>query len=457
MMLAEDSVLPESVWCEMDYTNIHAAVLFADIQNSVMISSTASLCEYDKLINDFQAAMLEIVRALQEQGVAIGEYRVSGDELCLFIYDPHEVERNYRLDGPAPLTGAERERVVQLSRESNQQLLISALKAAIQLKSHWLVQRFNVQRVQSHHAPFELCIGIHDGRVILRDRPDGKRRIEGYAVNLAKRVQSASRSARYSCIMLSEDACEALSRSVVAHSQLRQRVFFHRHEMELYEMKGVAKPQPVYELKFCHRIHVPVPPASLALHEAIFAIDPTCLWSYYQLIEHHAYTEGNWDEAYTIASRAHTFQPRDEKIKLDLANYYFQRKDLQMATMYCNQALALNPEFDLAYELMALIAETLDDMPAAVDHLRQAVSLSPGSPCNHLNLGLALTSMDLYTEALHHIVEALNIFPRYLHQPQVQDALAKISKHMELPVALRGLIAPKPDEEHQVSTASSTQ
>jgi class 3 adenylate cyclase len=442
------SGLPEHVWRDLDFTNIHAVVLFADIQNSVMISSTVSIRDYDELINEFQMAMLEVVTSLRQQQMPIGESHIAGDQLSLFFYNPAEVERNYALDGPQPAAGTARAALIQTSRQASQQLVYAALKAAVQLKSHWLVQRFNLERVRSHHAPFELSIGVHYGRVYLRDRPGGHRSIEGYAVNLAKRVETASRSGRYSYIMFSEDACEALCRSVVAHSQLRQRVFFFRHELDLIELKGVAKQQPVYELKFCHRIKVPVPEASIAQHEALFAIDPTNLWSYYQLVEHWAYDEGDWDKAYQLASRAQLIHPRDEKIKLDFAKYHFQHGDMEMSLVYCRQALALNPEFDLAYEQLTLIAEQMGDAAQMVAYMRQCLSLSPGSPGNNMNLGLALMHNGEHAEAMHHIVTALRLYPEYAQQRELQEALHGLTGQVELPPEL-ALIVTAPEQHGQ--------
>jgi len=428
--------LPEQVWRGREFTCIHAAVLFADIQNSVLISSALSLADYDRLIDEFQTVMMALCDILREQGMPVGEVQVVGDQMSVFFYNPAEVQRNWELDGLRPVSGARRERTIKECGESNCQLVYNALKAAIQFKNMWLAERFNIERVYHHHSPFEVSIGIHYGRVFLRDRPDGQRRIEGYNVSLGKRVQSTSQFGRYSLIMFGQDACETLRSMVVAHTQLRQRVFFHHHEVPMLDLKGVTKLLPIYELKFCHRIKVPLSEEAVRQHEEIFAVDPTRIWSYYQLVEHYGYDIGDWERAYYLASRAQVMNPQDEKIKLDLSAYHFQRGELHMAEIYCRQALQINPDFDLAYERLAMIANDRDDLPSLVECMRQAVSLSPGSAGNHRNLGLALANLKLYEEALEHLNRAVQLYPQYAANNDLRKAVDEARRHASIPSQL---------------------
>ena len=432
--------IPLTVWDGLDFTCIHAVALFADIQNSVLISSALSLREYDELVCAYQQAMLDLVGKLHEQHMPLGEYHIAGDQLSLFFYDPAEVEHNFLLDGPQAVVGNDRELLIQHSSKSNQSLVYDALKAAIQLKNHWLVQRFNLERVANHQAPFELSIGMHFGRVFLRKRPDGNLRIEGYMVNLAKRVESVSRIGRYSYIMLSRDACECLKSSIVEHSQLRQRIFFHRHELDSLELKGVVRNQDVFELKYYHRLSIPFPVEAVPLYETLFSIDPSNAWAYYQLIEHYGYKLGDWETAYRLACRANVAHPRDEKIKYDLAKYHSKCGDYQMAALYCKDALVHNPDFDLAFELLARIADETGDTAGMIAYMRNSVSLSPGSPGNLMNLGIALYMDRQYDEAARYFVKGLRGYPEYISQQRVQQALADIAGHVELPADISTLL-----------------
>jgi len=436
--------LPHDVWQGLEFNRVHAAVMFADIENSVMISSTVSLSEYDRLINEFQEVMLKLVDGLRDQGFPVKEAYVAGDQLAVFLYYPEEVELNYSLDGPEPSAGEERLAQIERCSFLSKQLVYAAVKAAVQLKNLWLVQDFNIQRVRDHHPPFELMVGVHHGRVHLRNRPDGRRRIEGYAVNLAKRVESTARLGGFSRVMFSQDACETLRRSVIAHTQLRQRVFFEKHMFDLYEMKGLMKPQPVFELKFLHQITTGDDDKAIPQHESIFAVDPTNIWSYYQLVDYYAYTVRDWEKAYMLASRAYVANPRDEKVKLDLGKYHFHKGELEMSKVYCLQALEINPDFDLAYEQLALIANTRNDMAECVEYLRQSVSLSPGSAVNYYNLGLALVETGAYEEAAGCLSKAVERYPQYLQQQILAEYVGRAAEHVEIPELLQPALSGSP-------------
>src|SRR5689334_1128412 len=130
-----DPRIPEDVYQGREYTSIHAAVLFADLENSVLISSTLFPEVYDELIDGFQRTMTTLVEQLRQEGMPIGEWYVQGDQLSLFFYDPAEVERNWLLDGPNALQGEEREALIRECKRLNDELVYRALQAAISLKN----------------------------------------------------------------------------------------------------------------------------------------------------------------------------------------------------------------------------------------------------------------------------------------------------------------------------------
>jgi class 3 adenylate cyclase len=438
--------MQDAIYDAHEFTSIHAAVMFADLENSVMISSALSGPEYDRLINSFQQTMLELVRSLQEQGYRVGEYNVVGDQLSVFLYDPEEVARNYALDGPEPVRGAARAALVEQCLKVNQDLAISALKAAIQLKNRWLVQESNLERVLRHREPLGLAIGLHCGRVYLTNRADGTRRIEGYAINLGKRVESCAREGRYSRIMVSQKARDLIRTAVVKHTQLRQRIFFHRHDLPLELLKGVTRAQALYELKFYHRIGLHVPQEAIELYESIFAVDHTNLWAYNQLVDYYAYNTKDWERVSQLANIASVVHPEDEKVQYDLSKYYFQQGNLDMSQEYALEALRLNPGFDLAHEQLALIATGKDDNAGQIAHWRDAVRLSPNSAVNHYNLGLALIYANQTEAGTHHILEAVRIYPDYRQEQIFAEGLARLAEKGELPEQLRELLSERLDQ-----------
>ena len=429
--------LPDSVWEGREYTSIHAAIMFADLQNSVMISSTLPPAEYDQLVDDTQRAMLALVQELQANDFPVGEYRIAGDELAIFFYFPEEVAWNYLLDGPRPLAGDERERYVAECKQAKETLAYSAFKAAILLKNSWLVERFNTKRITDHQEPFELGMGVHLGRVFLRRRADGGKRIEGYAVNLAKRVEGACRQAKLSHIMFSQKARDVLCKTVVAHSQLRQRVFFSPHETELELLKGIAKTQKLYELKFYQRLGLRPGPEAMEQYEAIFALDSSNRWAYYQLVDHYLNRLKDYDQAYELASQALLVHPDDEKIMLDLAECHFHEQDYSQAKRYCENALALNESFDLAYERLNMIAEAQGDEEAQLEYAGEALRLSPGSPINHMNYALLVGKAGELAKAAKHASVAIAAYPEFRSNEDVDELLQLLDQHDALPDELR--------------------
>ncbi|MCH7471324.1 hypothetical protein IIA79_00015 [bacterium] len=434
--------VPEEVWDGCEYTSIHAAVLFADLENSVMISSALPPPDYNRLINAFQAAMLELVGLLRDQGMPIGEVYVAGDQLSIFFYDHEEVRRNYLMDGPQAQEGEARALLIAECKSSYENLVLSALKAAIQLKNLWLIQEFNLERVLANLDPWELGTGIHYGRVYLGNRPDGKRRIEGYTVNLAKRIEGYSRRGNYSHVMVSQQVRDTIRSSVVKHTQLRQRIFFYKHDVALELLKGVARAQAIHELKFYHRIGIHVPHEVIEQYEAIFAVDRTNIWAYYQLVDYYAYQAGDWERVFELAKVAHLVHPQDEKVLLDLAKYYLQKGELAQSTQFAEEALRLNESFDLVHEHLAIIASKAKDHAAQIRHWRTAVRLGPGSPVNNFNLGLALLSDDQPEEGAAYVQEALRSYPDYKSLPVFVDALSQLRDEGKLPEALSASLEP---------------
>ncbi|GEM_PF-1161250 len=432
----ETASLPKAVWEGHEYTSIHAAILFADVENSVTIASTLPEQEYDDLVQSFQASMIELLDSLKEQGLPVAEYSVVGDQLCIFFYEPEEVARNYSLDGPAKLEGEERSAMIAECKRCNENLAYAAFKAALQLKNLWLVQVTNLRGVLNFRNPLGLGIGIHYGRVYLRDRPDGERRIEGYTIGLAKRIESASRQGLYSHVMCSQETRDIVRGSVIKHTQLRQRIFFHKHLLPPAALKGVGHAENIYELKFYHRIGVPLPGRAFEHYRAIFAVDRSNVWAYYQLFDYYT-KQRDWAAAFELAKIACVVHPHDEKVLLDLAKCYLQLGNLEQSRQYAEQALRLNDQFDLVHEHLAIIASRYDDLEAQIRHWRTAARLSPDSPINNLNLGLALLEDSQDEAGAFHVSEAVRVYPEMQQWPNFTEALTSLAEKDKLPAALQ--------------------
>lgn len=154
-------------------------VMFADIMGASEISNHEKLGEYAKIVRGFQKLFEQLCEEFQKawyENVSEFKYAAQGDEGHLMIYpEDNESDVTKHID--------------------------VAINIALELKRRWLWSTYNKNRINSGLLPSELGIGIHAGKTYLMGN-----KLEGYAINLAKRVESESRKGRFSHIFLSEAA-----------------------------------------------------------------------------------------------------------------------------------------------------------------------------------------------------------------------------------------------------------
>jgi len=200
----------------------NATILFADLMNSTELAKNLTLLEYDDMLVDFQNTMFEVVShhldyfGYEGEGVD-SEWSISGDELRVFLYSD-----NMDFD------------------------IRSALLIATKIKLAWLSSGFNQRVLSEQRLVSRIGVGINCGKVIKDVRPwrvkIGKagQNIEGYAINLTKRIESASREGNVYQIMVGASLykrCQQNKRINVAFSHPRSLVF-----------KGLGQKIPVYEV-----------------------------------------------------------------------------------------------------------------------------------------------------------------------------------------------------------------
>lgn len=200
----------------------NATILFADLMNSTELAKNLTLLEYDEMLVDFQNTMFEVVShhldyfGYEGEGVD-SEWSISGDELRVFLYSD-----NMDFD------------------------IRSALLIAAKIKLAWLSSAFNQRVLSEQRLVSRIGVGVNCGKVIKDVRPwrvkIGKagQNIEGYAINLTKRIESASREGNVYQIMVGASLykrCQQNKRMNVAFSHPRSLVF-----------KGLGQKIPVYEV-----------------------------------------------------------------------------------------------------------------------------------------------------------------------------------------------------------------
>lgn len=140
------------------------------------------------------------------------EFAVAGDELRVFLHSEKPHDDVYQL-----------------------------VCLAVALKCAWLGAAQNAERVASGRPSFELAVGIHSGPVWATRRAEGFE-LSGFAINLAKRVESVSREGTRFRIFVSDPSFKLVNR------RMRNLLFGPRRVLPL---KGVSTEVGVSELLDC--------------------------------------------------------------------------------------------------------------------------------------------------------------------------------------------------------------
>ncbi len=327
--------------------SVIATILFADLVNSTEMSKNLTLHEYDDMIIDFQGTMYEIVsHHLDHFGYAgngdDSYWSIAGDEMRLFLYSGSTLfdVRN-------------------------------ALLIALKIKLGWLASGFNDRILKEGRIVSRVGAGINCGKVIKDVREwrvimgEVQPTIEGYAINVAKRIESTSRDGTAYQIMVGDSLyrkCHESGSLNVSFGQPRGLVF-----------KGLGQKIPVYEIvSFVNFEIMPTIPDSFQdglLEKMQYAVtqpmaEPwifiTLLREYVSLISsgQHDYLEGHAIELAKQALEAVDYKP---VIYNMLGWFHIHGKsirNLDMALQYFERSLSLEPRNEAALAHKARILDT---------------------------------------------------------------------------------------------------
>lgn len=401
---------------------VNVTILFADLLDSVRISSVLDFWAYDDLIAEYQYYLNSAADEIGSKLVA--ERYVKGDELVLFLYDRNQVERN-RAILSLPENDLKRKELEAENAKCCDEALFAALRAGIMLKNAWLSSPVNFHRVTSRQLPFDLGIGIHSGLCVLRERGDGSTRIEGYAINFAKRIESYSRMGRVTRLMLSRTATQHLRFVRRQHVVVRQRLGFISHKPKGEDLKGLQTGLELFELKFFHRLQILPPEDKAAVFEQLLRNDPVNIWAYHMSVENCIRHEAGLDKARELALLAYANLPDNEKICYDLGTIAKLKGELEQARFFAGRAVELNREWDLPLGLLCDLEYLGDaDPQKMLAYQRRAFALCPDSPQRCWDLGEAYLHADKRDAAKEYIGEAVSLHPDYLKSDE-KRALAK--------------------------------
>jgi class 3 adenylate cyclase len=201
----------------------YIVTLFADIVGCSEISNHKNLREYNDFLNDFRDCFKKIcnhymTKEYKKHEHPFFDWEVRGDEGCLKIFTSADVDF--------------------LPRDID-----TAINIALDLKRVWLFKKNNESRIlHDGLLPVNLGIGIHAGKVFINPENTDKYRPEGYAINLAKRIESESRSGKFAHILISETARGQLYR-------LRDESTYRFDKPFTIHPKGITRNIQVFEIK----------------------------------------------------------------------------------------------------------------------------------------------------------------------------------------------------------------
>jgi class 3 adenylate cyclase len=349
--------------------SVLATILFADLMNSTEMSKNLSLHAYNDMIVDFQGTLYEIAsHHLEQFGYVRNGYdsylSIAGDEMRLFLYSGSTLfdVRN-------------------------------ALIIAMKIKAGWLASAFNDSILKEGRIVSRIGIGINCGKVIKDVREwrvrmgEDQPTIEGYAINVAKRIETTSRDGTAYQIMVGDSIyrkCHDSGSLNIAFGEPRGLPF-----------KGLGQKIPVYEVVSFINFEIistmPEPFRDQLIENMEYAVtqpmaEPwifiTLLRGYVSLISSgdYAYLEGHAIDLAKQALEAVQYRP---VIYNMLGWFYLYGKsilNLDMALQYFEQSLSLEPRNEAALIHKARILEKKGDLNLARQTYGEILIHNPTHP-----------------------------------------------------------------------------
>jgi hypothetical protein len=199
-----------------------ALLVFADIIDSSKFSSVLGIREYGKRLLEFQQLFKSLGERyfppLADRTQGFCQVDARGDEGIIFA----------------------------LTRDTKQkrEFIFRAIEFLYHLKGLLYLGLGEATNQRSESAPVRMGLGagIHCGRVAFSTELQGNRleivQIDGFAINKAKRVESASRQGRFSRILLSMEAARLLEGEPLLLSHIRAPMKGIDEHADLYEVKA---------------------------------------------------------------------------------------------------------------------------------------------------------------------------------------------------------------------------
>jgi class 3 adenylate cyclase len=201
-------------------------ILFADIIDSSKYSAVLGIEQYCDYILKFQSLFNQLAEQyFPKMGHEddFSNVRVYGDEGAVFF-----ISHSF----------------------SKEKAVLQMIQFAFELKARMELEFYPVERADFVSQKMEIGVGIHFGKVALisaspagileisgTDNPTKIERVEGYSINYAKRVESASREGKYSKILVSSEIASLIKNKPVILIPMTST------------LKGISPAEPLYEIR----------------------------------------------------------------------------------------------------------------------------------------------------------------------------------------------------------------
>ena len=298
---------------------LDTAIMFVDLVDSSAFASVLGLKEYADYVESFHKVVRvqcehffeDYLRGKYERGRDY-DYVVLGDQVVFFMHT---------------------------AKPSNDVYLLATL--GLTLKASWIASPVNRERIERRSAASEIAVGINFGTVWARQQGTGYE-MQGYAINLAKRIESHSRGGQHFRIFLSDAAYNLI------HTRMRNLLFSDR---VLASGKGILGRFSVYEIAdaFVDSVGRLAPEIAELFEELMGdAIDSNSrdLWihSAYQIssARHHGMVT---EKAAVRCRSVLNYQPENAVALYYLAQFYREQGNLELAEISYLQLLRAWPDF----------------------------------------------------------------------------------------------------------------
>ena len=398
-------------------------ILFADIEGCSTVSDILNISDYNNFIESFHKAAIKTRKMCFSKfdgwDSSKIEFTTRGDEACVILHSGDETND------------------VKL-----------AFSFAIYLKLLWLLGKDNQERIKAGKSPRELGIGIHQGLVFYdyhcvdERKGGGFRKVEtseGYAINLTKRIESASRNGKYSKIFVSEKVKYIAKKTIF---------FIEFDEGKKYEMKGISNPPYLYETKIIDEETI------IEFIPELPKIDPNILDKYIELANENEHEFWSNLVKYSLELErlkkqgTLTLIPTKGQTVKDLYEYGTKASFLEkydVAIEFFKKIIEKEPNYFEIWIKLGIVYCKMDQYDDAIKCFEKAREKKPKRPESYFNLALAYYAKENNEKALENYKKVTKIMPgEYESWYNMAKIYSQQGKKEECKTALETAIALNP-------------